>query len=107
MPKVTFVSPDGSARTVAANPGDSVMETAIAHGIDGIVAECGGAMMCATCHCYVDAAWTGRTGPRRDGEADMLDCAAAPVTEASRLSCQITLGPELDGLVVHLPEGQI
>ncbi|MCB1639995.1 MAG: 2Fe-2S iron-sulfur cluster binding domain-containing protein, partial [Thiothrix sp.] len=63
-------------------------------------------MMCATCHCYVDEAWQAKTGPRVDGEDDLLECASSEVRPASRLSCQIRLTPELDGLVVHLPASQ-
>ena len=107
MVTVTYVAADGARTTVQGEVGASVMHTAVAHDVEGIVGECGGAMMCATCHCYVDEAWTGRTGPRRDGEDDMPEGAAAEVTPASRLSCQIRLTPELDGLVVHLPDEQL
>jgi 2Fe-2S ferredoxin len=104
--QVTFVRPDGSSVTVCGETGASVMETAVNHGIDGIFAECGGAMMCATCHCYVDEAWTQKTGERAAGEEDMLECAAAELRDTSRLSCQLKLSGDLDGLVVHLPEEQ-
>ncbi len=107
MVKVTFIEHDGTETTVEAAEGDSVMSAAIANGIDGIVAECGGSMMCATCHCYVDDAWADRTGPRKEGEDDMLESAASEVKETSRLSCQIKLTADLDGLVVHLPEEQV
>ena len=107
MVKVTYVAADGSETVVEAEPGSSVMQTAIDNDVAGIVGECGGAMMCATCHCYVDPAWTDRTGARRDGEDDMLDCAADEVKPNSRLSCQIRLTEDLDGLVVHLPEEQV
>ncbi|WP_028955232.1 2Fe-2S iron-sulfur cluster-binding protein [Sulfitobacter sp. 20_GPM-1509m] len=107
MIKVTFIEYDGTRTTVEGRNGDSVMSLAAAQGIDGIVAECGGGMMCATCHCYVDDKWFARTGPRSDDEADMLDCAVAEVRQTSRLSCQITLSDALDGLVVHLPETQV
>jgi 2Fe-2S ferredoxin len=107
MVKLTYIEHDGTETVVEADPGDTVMSTAIANGIDGIVGECGGSMMCATCHCYVDDAWTDRTGDRMDGEDDMLDCAASEVRPTSRLSCQIKLSEDLDGLVVHLPEEQV
>lgn len=107
MTQITFVESDGTKTLIDAQGGESVMSVAIANGVDGIVAECGGSMMCATCHCYVDEAWTDKTGTRNDGEDDMLDCAASEVRETSRLSCQIKITPELDGLVVHLPEDQI
>lgn len=107
MVQLTFVHPDGSQTQIDAHEGQSVMKAAVANDVDGIVGECGGAMMCATCHCYVDEAWADRTGPREEGEDDMLEGAASEVTEHSRLSCQIKLTPELDGLVVHLPEEQL
>ncbi|HPQ94663.1 MAG: 2Fe-2S iron-sulfur cluster binding domain-containing protein [Thiothrix sp.] len=106
MPQVNFVAADGSITTCSAEVGDTVMQTAMANDIDGIVAECGGSMMCATCHCYVDEAWQDQTGPRADGEDDLLDCASSEVRPTSRLSCQIRLTPALDGLVVHLPDSQ-
>ncbi|MBF9033345.1 2Fe-2S iron-sulfur cluster binding domain-containing protein [Rhodobacterales bacterium HKCCE2091] len=107
MVKVTYVQPDGTEVEVEGNEGDSVMATAIANDVDGIVAECGGSMMCATCHCYVNEAWTDRTGERHEGEEDMLECAAAEVRDTSRLSCQIVLTPDLDGLRVQVPEAQV
>ncbi|GAB4274355.1 MAG: 2Fe-2S iron-sulfur cluster-binding protein [Pararhodobacter sp.] len=107
MVKVTFVAADGAQTRIEADEGDSVMSAAVANGVEGIVGECGGSMMCATCHCYVDDDWADRTGPRMDGEDDMLECAASEVTARSRLSCQIRLTPELDGLVVHLPAAQV
>jgi 2Fe-2S ferredoxin len=79
------------------------MRAAVNAGIDGIIGECGGAMMCATCHCYVDEAWVGKTGDLQDGEEDMLDCAEAEVKATSRLSCQLTVTEELAGLVVYIP----
>lgn len=107
MVKLTYIAADGTETTVTAEAGASVMQTALDHDVDGIVGECGGAMMCATCHCYVDDAWTDRTGERRAGEDDMLECAADDVKPTSRLSCQIKLTDDLDGLVVHLPSDQV
>lgn len=107
MVKVTFVQADGTRMEVTGDEGDTVMHTAINSDVDGIVGECGGSMMCATCHCYVDDDWSDRTGGRRDGEDDMLECAADEVKQTSRLSCQIKLTPELDGLVIHLPSEQV
>lgn len=107
MVKVTYIEHDGTETVVDAAEGDSVMAAAIAEGIDGTVGECGGSMMCATCHCYVDDAWVDATGTRAEGEDDMLECAASEVKSTSRLSCQITLTTALDGLVVHLPEEQV
>jgi len=105
--KLTFIAPDGTETTVAVAEGTSVMRAALLSGVDGIIGECGGSMMCATCHCYVDDAWAGATGPRNEGEADLLDCAASETKATSRLSCQITMQPALDGLIIHLPEAQI
>lgn len=106
MAQITFIQPDGNRTTVEADDGVSVMQAALAHGIEGIFAECGGAMMCATCHCYVDDAWVEKIGPWVEGEEDMLDCAASEIRDSSRLTCQIMMSDALDGLVVHLPEEQ-
>ncbi|WP_106746458.1 2Fe-2S iron-sulfur cluster-binding protein [Yoonia maritima] len=103
MVSITFIQPDGAAQTVQATLGDSVMQTALNNNIEGIFAECGGAMMCATCHCYIDDKWAEKTGDKSDGEDDMLDCAETEVTDASRLTCQIKVTDALDGLVVRLP----
>ncbi|MEN3794705.1 2Fe-2S iron-sulfur cluster-binding protein [Fulvimarina sp. MAC3] len=107
MVKVTYIAADGTETKVDAEVGASVMQTALNNDIDGIVGECGGAMMCATCHCYVDDAWTDKTGDRLAGEDDMLECAADEVKPSSRLSCQIRLTDDLDGLVIHLPADQV
>jgi 2Fe-2S ferredoxin len=93
-------------RTVVAAPGTTVMEAAVDNDIEGIVAECGGACSCATCHVYVDSAWSGRL-PQPDAQEDgMLDC-VLDRHASSRLSCQIVLTDELDGLVVHVPDAQL
>jgi 2Fe-2S ferredoxin len=107
MPEVTYVSPDGERTTVDAPIGTSVMMAAVDHDVDGIVAECGGSLMCATCHVYVDAEFTERVPPMSSDEDEMLEAAASKRRPMSRLSCQIPLNDELDGLVVHLPETQV
>ncbi len=107
MVTLTFKLADGGERTVDAAVGDSVMEIARANGIDEIAAECGGEMMCATCHAYVDDAWAGTVGAASEDEQDMLDFASSEVRPTSRLSCQIRMTAELDGLVLHLPESQV
>ena len=107
MANLTFVRPDSSQQVVDARAGLSVMQAAINEGIDGIVAECGGNAMCATCHVYVDPAWEAKVPAIRQDEEDMLDSTASERKPNSRLSCQISMTPELDGLVVHLPETQI
>ncbi len=105
MVKITFIDADGTARTVEGEPGATVMETAVRNEVPGIDAECGGACACATCHVYVDEAWREATGEPEPMEEDMLDF-AADVRPTSRLSCQIRVRPELDGLVVHTPKEQ-
>ncbi|KAB2874827.1 MAG: 2Fe-2S iron-sulfur cluster binding domain-containing protein [Pseudorhodoplanes sp.] len=105
MPKITFIDPQGTARTVEAEIGSTVMENAIKNGIPGVEAECGGACACATCHVYVDEAWRARTGEPSPMEEDMLDF-GFDVRPNSRLSCQIKVTAELDGLVVRTPERQ-
>jgi ferredoxin, 2Fe-2S len=107
VPRVIYVQADGSRQEIDLPIGDNVMRGALNHDLPGIVGECGGGLACATCHCYVDAAWTAATGgPSSQDEADMLECSAAEVRPSSRLSCQIVMTPALDGLVVHLPEKQ-
>lgn len=105
MPKVTFIQPDGTENTVEAEPGMTLMEAAVKNSVRGIAAECGGACSCATCHVYVEEAWREATGEPEAMEEDMLDF-AFDVRPMSRLSCQIRLTEELDGLTVRIPEKQ-
>lgn len=105
MPKITYIEHDGKRHTVEAAVGTTVMENAIKNGVPGIVAECGGACSCATCHVHVDEAWAEKVGGPSPMEEDMLDF-AFDVRPTSRLSCQIKVTDELDGLVVHTPERQ-
>jgi 2Fe-2S ferredoxin len=105
MAKITFIDFGGESRTVEAENGSTVMENAIKNGIPGIEAECGGACACATCHVYVDEAWTEIVGPPSPMEEDMLDF-GFDVKPNSRLSCQIKVTDQLDGLVVRTPERQ-
>ena len=107
MPKITFVHPDGRSESVEADVDSSVMLTALTHGVDGIVAECGGNAMCATCHVYVDEAWLGKLEAMSDDEDELLEGTAADRLPASRLSCQIKITPALDGLVLRVPDRQI
>lgn len=107
MPIVTYIEADGTKHAVDVPAGENVMRGAVNNGVEGIVGECGGGLACATCHCYVDEAWADVVGgPSSDDERDMLESAAAEVRPTSRLSCQIEVTPELDGLVVLLPERQ-
>lgn len=105
MAKITFVQPDGTSQTVEADPGLTVMEAAKLNKVPGIEAECGGACACATCHVYVDQAWIEKTGKPASMEEDMLDF-AFDVRKESRLSCQMKVTPEIDGLVVRVPGKQ-
>lgn len=108
MAIVSYVQPDGAAHTIDADDGRSVMQTARDAGVTGIVAICGGNMMCGTCHVRVDDAWTGRAGPPGEDESGVLEALdiRAEVSTASRLACQIKLSPALDGLIVHVPRYQ-
>lgn len=105
MPKITYVAPDGTRSEIEAPIGSTVMENAVKNMVQGIEAECGGACACATCHVYVDEEWAGRVGSPQPMEEDMLDF-AYDVRPTSRLSCQIKVTNELDGLVVEIPERQ-
>lgn len=105
MPSITYVDVDGARRTIEAAPNATVMEVALKNDVPGILGECGGACACATCHVYIDDDWMERVGPAEDMEQGMLDF-AFDVRENSRLSCQIFMTPELDGLVVHTPSRQ-
>jgi 2Fe-2S ferredoxin len=105
MTKLTYISFDGTRFDVEAENGSTVMENAIRNAVPGIEAECGGACACATCHVYVDEAWTDLVGEPEAMEEDMLDF-AYDVRPNSRLSCQIKVRDELDGLVVQVPERQ-
>lgn len=106
MPKVTYIAHTGETHTIDVPSGTSVMEGAVKNGIDGIVAECGGAMMCATCHVYVDEAWLPRLDPVSEEQDEMLNATASERKSNSRLSCQIEMRPAFEGLVVRMPERQ-
>ncbi|GMO12629.1 2Fe-2S iron-sulfur cluster-binding protein [Bradyrhizobium sp. TM233] len=107
MPAITFVHPDGKSERVETADGESAMQAATRHGLGGILAECGGNAMCATCHVYVDESWLARLPAVADDEDALLDGAAAERRPTSRLSCQIAVTSELDGLVLKLPERQV
>jgi len=106
MVKITLVEPDGKQIIVDGEEGSSLMQAAVAAGVTGIVAECGGSMMCATCHVYVNEADLEKLPEKSEGEEEMLDSTASERKENSRLSCQIKIGPELEGFKVYLPESQ-
>jgi len=107
MPTVNYIEADGRTLSVEVPLGENVMRGALYHDVDGMVGECGGGLSCATCHVYIDDQWTDRVGgPATSAEGELLENAAAEVLACSRLGCQIAMGPELDGLIVRLPEKQ-
>lgn len=106
MPKITYINPDGSEQAIDGRVGDSVMRTGVRSGITGIVAECGGSLSCATCHVYVDKDYLDRVGEPDEFEDEMLEDAESPREENSRLSCQIQITDELDGLRVEVAPEQ-
>ena len=105
MAKIKYIEFSGTEHEIDVSSGLTVMEGAIKNKIPGIDADCGGACACATCHVYVAKEWIGKLPPKEDSEEDMLDF-AFDVKDNSRLSCQITVSDELDGLVVNMPEKQ-
>ena len=105
MPKITYVENEGKSHTVEVDNGLTVMEGAVQNNIPGIDADCGGSMACATCHVYVKEEWFDKLPIKEDGEEDMLDMAFEP-KKNSRLSCQIIVSDELDGLTVNIPSKQ-
>ena len=105
MPKITYKDNQGNSKTIEVEKSLSVMEGAIQNNIPGIDADCGGSMACATCHVYVEEKWLNKLPKPEDGEVDMIDMAFEP-KKNSRLSCQITISDELDGLTVRTPEKQ-
>ena len=106
MAKIIYNTPDGKIHTADVQSGLSIMEGAVQNDIPGIDADCGGGMACATCHVYVNEEWLDKLPAKEDGEEDMLDMAYEP-NKFSRLSCQIVVSDELDGLVVNIPEKQV
>jgi len=106
MPTIHYILQDGSRRSVDAKAGSTVMENAIRGNIRGIDAECGGSCSCATCHVYVDDAFIERLPPADEMESELLEGVAAERRRGSRLSCQLTVTAELEGLTVRVPETQ-
>jgi 2Fe-2S ferredoxin len=105
VPKIVFIEPGGARREIDAPVGITLMEAARQHGIEGVVAQCGGACACATCHVYVDPAWAPKLEPREDMEEGMLENAWEP-RDNSRLSCQIHITADMDGMQVIVPQRQ-
>ena len=106
MPRVTYIDTEGSETTLDIAVGTSVMQAAVYNGLDGIVAECGGSCMCATCHVYVREDQLALCPPMQPDEEAMLEGTASPRRANSRLSCQLVVAPDMDGLVVYTPETQ-
>jgi ferredoxin, 2Fe-2S len=106
MPRVTYIEPDGRAHTLVLAEGISVMRGAMDARLEGIEAQCGGNCSCATCHCYVQEPWLDKLKPPSDDERLMLSNVAAERRPNSRLSCQLTVEPALDGLTVEFPDRQ-
>ena len=106
MTKIVYIEDSGKSHTLDIKNGLTVMEGAVQNNIPGIDADCGGSMACATCHVYVKEEWFNKLPKKEDGEEDMLDMAFEP-KKISRLSCQILVSDELDGLIVNLPEKQV
>lgn len=106
MATVKYIEFNGKEHTVDVESGTSVMQAAINNNVRGIIADCGGACSCATCHCYVDEAWINKVGDKSEMEEALLEevCDGRP---NSRLSCQVTITEQLDGLVIRLPEKQV
>ena len=105
MAKITYIEHNGTNHTVDVQSGLTVMEGAVQNNIPGIDADCGGSMACATCHVYVKEDWFNKINKKNEGEDDMIDQAYEP-KKNSRLSCQIIVSEDLDGLVVDMPEQQ-
>jgi len=105
MPKITYIEHNGKSHIIDVSSGLSVMEGAVQNNIPGIDADCGGSMACATCHVYVKEEWFDKLPKKEDGEEDMIDMAYKP-NKYSRLSCQLTISDELNGLIVNMPEKQ-
>lgn len=107
MAMITFIEPQGRRHDVSVTPGASLMEAARQAKVPGLPADCGGACACATCHAYVEESWAAKLPPAGDMEEDMLDFAEARDPSRSRLTCQVIVTEEMDGLTLSVPEGQI
>lgn len=107
MPTINYISPNGTETAIEARVGDSVMESAVKNGVKGIIAECGGACACATCHVYVDEAFMNEVGSPGELEDDMLEGTASDRLANSRLSCQIKMTDALDGITIRIAPEQV
>lgn len=107
MPKATFIQPDATAITIEVLSGTTLMHAAIQNSVSGILAECGGSAVCSTCHVYVNEHYAGQLPPPSEHEREILECSASERTDESRLSCQITMTEDLDGITVRIPPKQV
>jgi 2Fe-2S ferredoxin len=107
MPTVTYTQPNGTQQTLQVEEGTTLMRAAVSNGIDGIIGECGGQAMCATCHVYVRPEYAQMLPEISDDEDEMLDCATAERLVNSRLACQIKIDEQLTEIVVDIPDGQL
>ena len=107
MPSITFAQPDGTEQTIEVAAGTTLMRAAVSNGVDGIVGECGGQAMCATCHVYVRPEFADSLPAIGDDEEEMLDCTTAERTGRSRLGCQVAVGGSLEQIVVDIPSDQV
>jgi 2Fe-2S ferredoxin len=105
MPKIRFILPNGDVQDHEAMTGHSIMQASRDAGVDSIIGECGGVLSCATCHVYIDEAWTNRTGPAGEPELELIECVVDPRPN-SRLCCQILMSETLDGIVITVPKAQ-
>ncbi len=105
MPVINYIEANGTKHEVDVAAGENIMQGAVDNMIDSILAECGGACACATCHCYVDEAWNNKIPAAESAEKDLLEAVVDP-KENSRLSCQIVVTDDMEGFTVHLPESQ-
>jgi 2Fe-2S ferredoxin len=106
MVTIRYVSATGAETVVDASEGDTLMQAALMNNIDGIVGECGGSCMCATCHCFISGEFAEKLPPVSEVEAELLDCAATARQATSRLACQLKVTTDLEGITVNLPELQ-
>jgi ferredoxin, 2Fe-2S len=106
MPKITFIFHDGESQSFEVDTGQSLMQVANSIGIKGIVAECGGSTMCATCHVYIEQPWISKIPVADSNELEMLECTVSERKPESRLSCQVRITDQIDGLIVKIPEAQ-
>lgn len=106
MPIITYIQNDGTERQVSLPMGATIMEGAVQNDVKGIVAECGGSCMCATCHVYIDEQFLDLLPEMEEEEAEMLEGASAEIKPNSRLGCQVRVSPKLDGIIVRIPEKQ-